>query len=85
MPKISYYKRKKILPEIGTKLRIKKRILPNDKCGGFLVKQHHIDVRRPGEEAEYAGYVPGAGGDIWWVRHQDGSIGAYTFDEITNA
>lgn len=72
------------LPEIGTALRIKKRIAPTEKCGGFLVKQEYLKARRPSEDAQYAGWVAGAGGDVWWIRHQDGSIGAYSYDEITD-
>lgn len=47
---------------------------------GFFVKPHHIDARKPvGTPGKYNGIVPGGGGDLWWVLHEDGSIGAYCY------
>jgi hypothetical protein len=72
------------LPVYGSKVKIKNKITPMNECGGFLVKGNHILCRRPNEQGEYNGWVPGAGGDIWWIKHSDGTIGAYTFDELTD-
>lgn len=77
-------KKKNMLPERGSKVKIKKRIMSNDQCGGFLVKPEYIDSRRPNENGEYLGYVPGAGGDVWWIKHEDGTVGAYTYEELTD-
>jgi len=47
---------------------------------GFLVQPHHIEARKPvGTRGTFHGIVPGGGGDLWWVRHEDGTIGAYCF------
>lgn len=47
---------------------------------GFFVKQHHIDARKPvGTRGKYHGPIPGGGGDLWWVLHEDGSIGVYCY------
>jgi len=71
------------LPEEGIRVKIKKKL--STKTGGFLVKQHHIDCRRPNQTGVYLGYVPGAGGDVWWVQHdEDETIGAYLNNEITD-
>lgn len=73
------------LPEHGTLVKIKARILQKEKCGGFFVKQHHIDCREPKIKGEYVGCVLGAGGDVWWIQHEGtGEIGAYLFDEVTD-
>ena len=77
-------KSKTQLPSNDTPVRIKSDIKPNEKCGGFLVQQEHIDCRRANENGLYVGWVPGAGGDVWWVKHQDGTIGAYMFTELTD-
>jgi hypothetical protein len=53
-----------------------------EQCRAFLVKQKYIDARRAGVKGTYIGWVPGAGGDVWWVRHEDDSVGAYMFTEI---
>jgi len=71
-----------VLPKAGTSIRIAESIKPPSQCEGFFVKKEYISNRRPGEIAEYAGWVAGAGGDVWWIRHGDGTIGAYEFTEI---
>jgi len=72
------------LPENGTKVRISEQITPIDDCGGFLVHQRHLIARKPGAVGEYIGWVPGAGGDLWWIKHDDDSIGAYSFTEVND-
>jgi hypothetical protein len=84
MKTVEEYKSHKRLPEHGIKVRIKEKIELNEDCGGFLVHQKHLDVRRPNEVGEYIGYVPGAGGDLWWIKHIDGTVGAYSTDELTD-
>lgn len=53
---------------------------------GMMIKPKHLDVRKVGVTGTITGYVPGHGGDVWWVRH-DGSddVGAYVFDELEEA
>ncbi len=53
---------------------------------GMLIKPKHLDVRKVGISGIITGYVPGHGGDVWWVRH-DGceDVGAYVFDEFEKA
>lgn len=70
------------LPTVGKKVRIADSIRPKESCSYFFVNPKHLDSRRPSEEAVYAGWVPGAGGDVWWIEHQDKTIGAYEFSEI---
>ena len=51
---------------------------------GMLITQKHLDVRREGAIGIVMGHVPGHGGDVWWVRHEDAydEIGAYMFNEF---
>ena len=28
------------------------------------------------------GWVPGAGGDLWIIEHEDSTVAVYSFDEI---
>jgi hypothetical protein len=75
-----------VLPESGTRCRIKDVLeYTPEQCQGFLVGQRYIDARRPGEEATYRGWAAGAGGDVWWIEHRDGTVGAYMFTEIEDA
>jgi len=53
---------------------------------GILVKPNHLEVRRVGAVGAVMSYVPGHGGDVWWVQH-DGTdeVGAYMFTEFEPA
>jgi len=70
------------LPEYGTAVRIAETIAPEEDCGSFFVQDKHIKARKPGATGLYHGYVPGAGGDVWWVLHEDDTVGAYEFTEV---
>lgn len=70
------------LPTIGDRVKIANRIAPASECGGFLVHQRYIDARRAGSRGTYKGWVPGAGGDIWWVENDDGAMAVYVFNEV---
>jgi len=36
---------------------------------GMLIKPEILDRRTPGVSGMICGYVPGHGGDVYWVRH----------------
>lgn len=68
------------LEDIIVGLRVGVKKLGDTK--GMMVNKKHLDVRKVCVKGEIVGYVPGHGGDVWWVRHDDGQIGAYVFDEF---
>lgn len=72
------------LPAQGSMFRTKTadKLHTSEDAQGFLVKQKHIDCRRPNVNVKYIGWVPGCGGDVWWGQHDDGSIGAYSIREL---
>lgn len=50
---------------------------------GFLVKKEHLSARRKGATGILGNPVPGYGGDVWWVLHEDdGKIAAYAYGEL---
>ena len=50
---------------------------------GMTIVQRHLDVRRIGASGTVLDYVPGHGGDVWWVVHDESEeIGAYCVDEM---
>ncbi len=66
-------------------VRPQMRIKTNHQLGstnGFTIAKKHIDARRPNAEGMVHSYVPGHGGDVWFVTHDDGSVGAYCFNEF---
>ena len=69
-------KRKKV--KIGLQVKIIK-VTP---AFGFLVGEEHLKARRSDDTGVITGWVPGHGGDVWWVRHPDGHTGAYMFTEF---
>ena len=54
---------------------------------GFLIKPKHLDIRKVGVTGTVVGYVPGHGGDVWFVKHdgEENVVGAYMFDEFEEA
>lgn len=46
------------------------------------MRAQHLECRRPSAKGTIRGWVPGHGGDVWWVEHEDGTVGAYCFDEL---
>lgn len=62
---------------------IRVRVTKLGETKGMLIKPKHLDCRREGVTGVVDGYVPGHGGDVWWVKHDDSTdIGAYVFDEL---
>lgn len=50
---------------------------------GMTIVQRHLDVRRVGASGTVLDWVPGYGGDVWWVQHDESEeIGAYCVDEM---
>ncbi len=50
---------------------------------GMLINEEHLYVRQVDIIGTVTGYVPGHGGDVWWVKHDGGkAVGAYTYTEI---
>jgi hypothetical protein len=66
--------------EVKDGLRVK--ITKLGETRGMLINPRHLDVRAEGKKGVVSGYVAGHGGDVWWVRHDSGSVGAYMFTEF---
>ena len=49
---------------------------------GMAIAQRHLDTRMPNCEGTVKGYVPGHGGDVWFVEHPDGAVAAYSITEM---
>ena len=51
---------------------------------GMMINPKYLETRAVGKTGRLIGYVPGLGGDVWWVRH-DGNpeeFGAYSYTEL---
>ncbi len=53
---------------------------------GMTIGAQHLECRKAGRTGVLRGFVPGHGGDVWWVQHDDNqSVGAYCFTEFEPA
>ena len=68
------------LDDVRVGLRVEVKKLGDTR--GMLIKKEHLDIRKVGVKGTIVGYIPGHGGDLWWIRHDDGTVGAYVFDEF---
>lgn len=66
--------------DVKTGLRIRITNLGDTK--GMLINSRHLDCRQKGITGTVDGYVPGHGGDVWFVKHDDGQVGAYSYTEM---
>lgn len=46
-----------------------------------MIKDKYISSRVSGA-GTYIDFVAGSGGDWWWIKHQDDSIGVYLAKEV---
>lgn len=61
------------------------RIVTHDVLGstlGILVKEPYLDARRTSTRAMLGNYVAGHGGDIYWAKHDDGTVAVYGWQEF---
>lgn len=64
----------------GTEIRTHTQL---ESTRGMLIAEKHLLARRPGAVGVIGGYVPGHGGDVYWVRHGTEEIVAvYCFTEF---
>ncbi len=70
------------LPPYETKVRVHDTIRPKIEARAFFTDQRFIEARRPGAFGKFKGHVPGCGGDVWWVQHEDATTAAYASDEL---
>ncbi len=51
---------------------------------GFIMDPSYKAARRSGAVGQVVNYVPGHGGDVWYVQHNDdGEIAAYAYNEFS--
>lgn len=58
----------------------------DDATVGMMIRPDYLANRRASMDGVALDYVPGHGGDVWWVRHdiegQDPIIAAYCTNEF---
>ena len=68
--------------EYGMRVKTHKRL---GTTQGFFIAQKYLDARRSNKKGTISGWVSGHGGDVLWVAHEDGTTGAYMFNEFSPA
>lgn len=61
----------------GTKIVTHAWVDGTKGASGMLVHKKHLDARRSLAKGTIRGWVPGHGGDVYWVEHEDKAIAAY--------
>lgn len=61
---------------------IRVKIIKLGDAKSMTIEQQYLDARKVGITGIVKGWVPGLGGDVWWVEHENGIIGAYCFNEF---
>ena len=59
-------------------------VVEDNGTEGMLIKPQHLDIRQIGKTGTILNYVPGHGGDVWFVQQDDG-VAAYCFNELEPA
>lgn len=49
---------------------------------GIIVRDQYLATRRPSTPAVLGNYVAGHGGDIYWAKHDDGTVAVYGWQEF---
>lgn len=49
---------------------------------GFLIGPQYLAARRADAPGKVRAMVPGHGGDVWYIEHDDGTVAAYCYDEF---
>jgi len=65
-------------PKSGMRVRVVQVL----GTSGMLIAQRYLDARTAGVTGTLHGYVPGHGGDVWWMKHDDGTESAYSTREL---
>jgi len=83
---IAQCKERNILPQLGTRVQIVEPLqLEPSQCDSFFVKPNYIRARKAGAKGMYLSWVAGAGGDLWWIKHDDGDVVAvYMSTEVVD-
>ena len=59
-----------------------KTVVMLETADGILVVKKHLDARRANCKGRLLNWVPGHGGDVWFVQHESDDIAAYSITEF---
>ena len=65
----------------GMRVRTTEVLYKSDP-GVFRVASKNLDARQANKEGFVLGRLPGHRGNVWWVKHDDETVGAYLFAEF---
>jgi hypothetical protein len=74
----------KVLPNKGIRVKTKPNVGPSFEMTAAFTSPKYVGARSPDKVGTYLGWVPGCGGDVWWVKHDDGSTAIYMPEELVD-
>jgi hypothetical protein len=66
--------------DVKSGLRVRITHLGNTQ--GMVIHGRYLRTRRLGATGRTIGWIPGHGGDVWGVEHDDGTVAAYCINEF---
>lgn len=69
----------------NVKVGLKVRVTHLESTTGYMIAPQAIAKRKAGVVGEIVSWVSGHGGDVWWVKHEDGDVAPYCFTEFEAA
>lgn len=60
---------------------MKVRVVRDGGARGMMIVEKHLSIREVGKIGVVLNWVPGHGGDVWYVK-QDNGIAAYSYTEL---
>lgn len=63
------------------KVGLKVLVAKDNGTRGMIINKTHLSIREIGKEGTILNWVPGHGGDVWFVQQDDG-IAAYSYTEL---
>lgn len=60
---------------------IKVKVTNLESTDGFRIASKHLEIREIGSQGTVKTWVPGHGGDVWFIKQHNG-IAAYLFTEF---
>lgn len=69
--------------EVSPGIRVK--VVKLGTADGMIVPAYYKMNRRKRAIGSVTSAIPGHGGEVWFVKHQDGKVAPYSFDELARA
>lgn len=68
--------------EVDVKAGQRVKVVKIVSTEGFMIHPKHLKVRAVGVTGTTINSIEGHGGEVWWIKQDNGAIGAYIYYEF---